>query len=1006
MKSRIPTVDLDIGAYVAARMQTVQVPPPSDPEPPKREGLRGVLREMRPSVATRGAAVAPLLILAGLNAADELDKLAFNVLVPEIRDYFGISLSTVIGLSGLTTLIAILLVIPIGFLSDRWSRVQMTAVGAATWGLCTVLTGLAPSLLILAVARFGSGLGKTLEPAHKSLLADYYEPEARVSVFAVHGLGNPLGKMFAPIVGGLLASAFIWQVPFLVFAVPTFVLAALCLLKMREPVRGEADRRAQGASEEVALAAETPPGFAESWRIVTNVRTLRRLAIGLPLVIGPLLPLGGLVFTLLDDKFGLSAAQRGLVAGLDEPFAFLGIVIGIGYASRLMRFRPGRVVTYLGLCIAFAGVTLLLTAVTPWLPAVVVFGWARAFLLAVVAPASAAVLATVVPAKVRGFSVALMAIAVAIGIAPAIFAGGLADRFGVESGIVALSAVFMIGAAVMASAGSFVEPDMRAAAAAAMASHVAKQAKDEGGAKLLVCRDLDVSYGNVQILFGVDFEVTEGEIIALLGTNGAGKSTLLRAISGLTTPGNGAIVFDGEDITYLPAYEHAAKGIIQLAGGCGVFPTLSVAENLRLAAWMYRDDDEYVKQGVDRVLGYFPILRDRYNEAAGNMSGGEQQMLNLSQAFLSRPRLLMIDELSLGLAPAIIEQLLDVVREIHAQGTTIILVEQSVNVALTVAERAVFMEKGAVQFSGPTAELMERTDILRSVFLKGAGAVSLGSSSAPAKRRDGDAPKAVVLEARNLVKAFGGVRAINGIGFTLEENSILGFIGPNGAGKTTLYDLISGYLDAESGQVLLFGDDLTELGPDARARLGLQRSFQDARLFPSLTVAENISVALERHIEVRNPVLSALHLPNARKSEARVKRRVDRLIDLNGIGDFRDKFVRELSTGSRRIVDLACILAADPKVILLDEPSSGVAQKETEELGPLLQRIRYETGCAMLIIEHDMPLITSVADELVALELGTVLLRGRPDAVVSDPRVVTSYLGTSEEVIQRSGHRT
>jgi len=149
--------------------------------------------------------------------------------------------------------------------------------------------------------------------------------------------------------------------------------------------------------------------------------------------------------------------------------------------------------------------------------------------------------------------------------------------------------------------------------------------------------------------------------------------------------------------------------------------------------------------------------------------------------------------------------------------------------------------------------------------------------------------------------------------------------------------------------------------------------------------------------------MAALHLPNVRRSEAKIAKRVDRLIDVSNLGEFRNKFVRELSTGTRRVLDLACILAADPKVILLDEPSSGVAQRETEELGPLLLRIRFETGCSMLLIEHDMALIRSVSDELVALDLGRVVTRGTPDDVIAHPEVVASYLGTDQAVIQRSG---
>jgi ABC-type branched-subunit amino acid transport system ATPase component len=247
---------------------------------------------------------------------------------------------------------------------------------------------------------------------------------------------------------------------------------------------------------------------------------------------------------------------------------------------------------------------------------------------------------------------------------------------------------------------------------------------------------------------------------------------------------------------------------------------------------------------------------------------------------------------------------------------------------------------------------------------------------------------------------------MNEVSLTLEAGTILGVIGPNGAGKTTLFDLVSGFLLPDSGTVTFLGRDITTLTPDGRAKLGLQRSFQDARLFPSLTVAENIAVAFERHLDVRSSTMAALHLPNVRRSEAKVRRRVERLIEMFGLGDYRDKFVRELSTGSRRIVDLACTLAADPKVLLLDEPSSGVAQRETEELGPLLTRIRFETGCSILLIEHDMPLITSVSDELIALDLGTVVTRGRPDEVVEHPKVVESYLGTTREVINRSGALT
>lgn len=237
----------------------------------------------------------------------------------------------------------------------------------------------------------------------------------------------------------------------------------------------------------------------------------------------------------------------------------------------------------------------------------------------------------------------------------------------------------------------------------------------------------------------------------------------------------------------------------------------------------------------------------------------------------------------------------------------------------------------------------------------------------------------------------------------LREGESLGIIGPNGSGKTSLLDVISGYQVADGGRVHLEGTDVTDLAPDARARLGLVRRFQDARLFPSLTVFETLLVALEQRLEVKSTALHAVQLPVARRAERRVRLRADRLLELLELGAYRDKFVKELSTGLRRIVDLACVLGTEPKVLLLDEPSSGIAQAEAEGLAPLLRRVRHETGCSLLIIEHDMPLISAVSDELIALELGRVLLRGSPSEVLNDERVIESYLGTSEAVVQRSG---
>jgi ABC-type branched-subunit amino acid transport system ATPase component len=348
-----------------------------------------------------------------------------------------------------------------------------------------------------------------------------------------------------------------------------------------------------------------------------------------------------------------------------------------------------------------------------------------------------------------------------------------------------------------------------------------------------------------------------------------------------------------------------------------------------------------------------------------------------------------------------VAQLLPIVRRLAEAGTAVVLVEQSVNVALTLAERAYFMERGRIRFSGPTTDLLARPDLLRSVFLSEA---SVGearpaiAATTPTAGTD-DSPVLVVTD---VACSFGGVRAVNGVSVEIAKSEIVGFIGPNGAGKTTLFDLISGFTPTATGFVTIAGQDVTTRSPATRAALGLARSFQDARLFPEMTVNETMAVALERWYTNRSALAAALRLPMVFDDEERTSLRVDELIDLMNLGDFRTSFVRELSTGTRRVVDLACLVAHRPKVILLDEPSSGLAQREVEMLAPLLTRLRDEMGAALLVIEHDMPLISSLADRLVALDQGRIIAEGPAASVFAESSVIESYLGTDAAALARS----
>ena len=260
------------------------------------------------------------------------------------------------------------------------------------------------------------------------------------------------------------------------------------------------------------------------------------------------------------------------------------------------------------------------------------------------------------------------------------------------------------------------------------------------------------------------------------------------------------------------------------------------------------------------------------------------------------------------------------------------------------------------------------------------------------------------LHARGVSVAFDGLQVLTDVSLHADPGEIVGVIGPNGAGKTTLFDCISGFVEC-TGRISIAGTDVTKLPPHRRARAGLGRSFQDARLYHSLTVLDTLRVAAETRVHGAPVVLAMAGAPQSRRSEDEATALAMEHVEALGLEPYRDKLVRELSTGTRRIVDLGCLLLQRPAVVLLDEPSSGIAQKEVEALRPLLLSLRDRTGCAIVLIEHDMPLLLGLAERVYALETGVVIAEGHPDEVVHDPEVVRSYLGTDASAIERSGKR-
>ena len=234
---------------------------------------------------------------------------------------------------------------------------------------------------------------------------------------------------------------------------------------------------------------------------------------------------------------------------------------------------------------------------------------------------------------------------------------------------------------------------------------------------MLRVEDINVYYGAIHAIKGISLDVPDGEIVALIGSNGAGKSTTLRTISGLMRPKTGRIMYDGEDITGVPAHKIVGKGLCQVPEGRHVFANMTVMENLELGAYL-RNDKDGIAKDMEAVFEKFPRLLERKDQISGTLSGGEQQMLAMARALMSRPKLLLLDEPSMGLAPLLVKEIFNIIKEINASGTTVLLVEQNANMALSIADKAYVLETGRITLSGTAAELASSEEV-RKAYLGG-----------------------------------------------------------------------------------------------------------------------------------------------------------------------------------------------------------------------------------------------------------------------------------------------
>ncbi|MBK5306147.1 MAG: MFS transporter [Frankiaceae bacterium] len=697
--------------------------------PPLREALR-----------PHGLTVYPVGILGTLFVVDQFQGYGFDVLRPEISRSLGIGIGSIGALTALQFLaIATAPLFMAAYVQRRPRRAMVCILTAAVWAVVTLYTGFVVSVWGLAFVLVLDGLSSgSVSALHQPLLIDSYPPQARVRALSFYGAIGRFGNVLAPLAVALLAGplGFTWRGVFLVFGIACLAVLPLTLW-LRDPGFGKYDTDQLRAAvhelhgEDRQLSQDDVSlGFFEIVRRLLLIPTIRRLLVAFTVFGLLLIPYNTVLSFYLDENLGFGPGERGLFFAGTAGAGVVALVLFARIGEQMFRKSPGRVVEVAGLLLGI-GVTLIVVAVLVdnVVIAVALFALSHA-VIAVLGPALGIALLSVVPARMRPHASALYGIFLGGvgGIAGALLLGSVSNRYGLTGAMVSLLVPGVLGSLLLRNCGKYVGPDLDRMIDEVLEDEEIKRITASGGRlPMLSCRGIDFSYGPLQVLFDVDFTVDDGEMVALLGTNGAGKSTLLKVISGIGLPTAGSVRYRGQDITYLDAERRTRLGITQIPGGRAVFGPLTVVENLRSYGYSLGKGRRGLDSLMDECFEAFPRLAERRNSLASTLSGGEQQMLGLSKALVMKPRLLVIDELSLGLAPVIIEQLLVMVRQINATGTAVVLVEQSVNIALSLVEHAYFMEKGEMRFDGAAADLLARDDLLRAVFLEGAASRDGGS---------------------------------------------------------------------------------------------------------------------------------------------------------------------------------------------------------------------------------------------------------------------------------------
>ncbi len=652
-----------------------------------------------------------LVALGLLAGVADLQPYGVSLFMPQLATSLKVTALSLISVRGPAIGVAYLLPFAVPMLTERRAvavRTWTTRVSAIACAPVLALTGEVHGVwALVGVLCLGVVVAAPGQVLQRSTAIAEVSDGRRIRALAVLQAGVLLAQVTLPF-GVLLAGGASWDNALVVAAVVAVVVAVLAsgLQRATEPF-----------APALPPVAEAPnwPELLRTWQASRSL-----LGIGAVIVaLGMLSMSYELVLSIyLHQHWKLGT--RG-VSGVFLAMSLAGLVLVVAtanYADRLLTTAPARLARLTWVAVATGSALLLVGPALSDRDAMAVLVTAGYALASAVLPVMVGFALTLVPAQQRTWLSAVSLVLLALGgVLGVVLEVCVADRYGAPNALVAVAGMGVIAALVWRWASAYVEADR------GRSERQSLGVRPEGAARsdaLLDCRDIDFSYGSLQVLFGVDAHVDEGEIVGLLGTNGAGKSTLLRVISGLGIPQRGNVTFDGRDITYLDAEARVRIGITQVPGGKAVFRSMNVVENLQSFGYTLGRDRRAVDEAIERCFEAFPRLKERRTSSAAMLSGGEQQMVALSKALILRPRVLLIDELSLGLAPVIVTRLLDMVRRINADGTAVVIVEQSVTTALSLVDRAYFMEKGEVRFDGPAADLIDRHDLLRAVFLEGA----------------------------------------------------------------------------------------------------------------------------------------------------------------------------------------------------------------------------------------------------------------------------------------------